>query len=312
MQTQWGEIPVSDAHVHFFSPAFFSSLSAQSGRPVEEVAHVLGWRVSHSCEDLAEAWRSELDKRGVAKAALIASIPGDEASVAAAVSLYPDRFYGFFMANPAAPDGVERVQRALAGGHLQGICLFPAMHRYSVQDPRVRPVFEAAAAHPGALVFVHCGLLTVGVRRKLGLPSLFDMRYSNPIDLHAVALEFPKVNFVIPHFGAGYFREALMICDLCPNVHLDTSSSNSWTRYQAEFLDLKAVFRKALEVAGPQRLLFGSDSSFFPRGWHAQIYESQIQALYDLEVGGEEARMILGGNLERLLARCDRPPGLSF
>jgi hypothetical protein len=312
MQTQWGEIPVSDAHVHFFSPAFFSSLSAQSGRPVEEVAHVLGWRVSHSCEDLAEAWRSELDKRGVAKAALIASIPGDEASVAAAVSLYPDRFYGFFMANPAAPDGVERVQRALAGGHLQGICLFPAMHRYSVQDPRVRPVFEAAAAHPGALVFVHCGLLTVGVRRKLGLPSLFDMRYSNPIDLHAVALEFPKVNFVIPHFGAGYFREALMICDLCPNVHLDTSSSNSWTRYQPESLDLKAVFRKALEVAGPQRLLFGSDSSFFPRGWHAQIYESQIQALYDLEVGGEQARMILGGNLERLLARCDRPPGLSF
>jgi hypothetical protein len=310
MQTQWGEIPVSDAHVHFFSPAFFSSLSAQSGRPVEEVAHVLGWRVSHSCEDLAEAWRSELDKRGVAKAALIASIPGDEASVAAAVSLYPDRFYGFFMANPAAPDGVERVQRALAGGHLQGICLFPAMHRYSVQDPRVRPVFEAAAAHPGALVFVHCGLLTVGVRRKLGLPSLFDMRYSNPIDLHAVALEFPKVNFVIPHFGAGYFREALMICDLCPNVHLDTSSSNSWTRYQPESLDLKAVFRKALEVAGPQRLLFGSDSSLFPRGW--QIYESQIQALYDLEVGGEQARMILGGNLERLLARCDRPPGLSF
>jgi predicted TIM-barrel fold metal-dependent hydrolase len=303
MQTQWGEIPVSDAHVHFFSHAFFASLSAQSGRPMEELAQVLGWRVPHSSKDLAEDWKSELDENGVAKAALIASIPGDEDSVAAAVSLYPDRFYGFFMANPTAPDGVERVHRALAGGCLQGICLFPAMHRYSVQDPRVRPVFEAAAARPGAIVFVHCGVLTVGVRRKLGLPSLFDMRYSNPIDLHAVALEFPKVNFVIPHFGAGYFREALMICDLCPNVHLDTSSTNSWTRYQAGSLDLKAVFRKALDVAGPRRLLFGSDSSFFPRGWHAQICESQIQALGELEVGGEQARMILGGNLERLLSR---------
>jgi predicted TIM-barrel fold metal-dependent hydrolase len=170
-------------------------------------------------------------------------------------------------------------------------------------DPRVRPVLEAAAAHPGAIVFVHCGVLTVGVRRKLGLPSLFDMRYSNPIDLHAIAMEFPRVNFVIPHFGAGYFREALMLCDLCPNVYLDTSSSNSWVRYQPEKLDLPAVFRKALEVAGPRRLLFGSDSSFFPRGWHSQVFQSQIQALCDIEISPDHASLILGGNLQRLLAR---------
>ena len=109
----------------------------------------------------------------------------------------------------------------------------------------------------------------MGVRKKLGLPSQFDMRFSNPIDLHSVALQFPGVNFVLPHFGAGYFREALMLCDLCPNVSLDTSSTNSWMRYEG--LDLKTVFRRALEVAGATRLLFGSDSSFFPRGWHGLI-----------------------------------------
>jgi len=303
MQTPWGEFPVSDAHVHFFWHAFFSSLAAQSGRPLDEVGRILGWRIGHSCEELAEAWKDELDKYGVAKAALIASIPGDEDSVAAAVSLFPERFYGFFMVNPLAPDAAERVPKALASGRLQGICLFPAMHRYSVQDPRVRPVFEAAAAYPGTVVFVHCGVLTVGVRQKLALPSLFDMRYSNPIDLHALALEFARVNIVIPHFGAGYFRETLMLCDLCPNVHLDTSSSNSWVRYQPATLDLKGVFRQALAVAGPRRLLFGSDSSFFPRGWHAQIYEAQTQALRELEVGADDARLILGGNLERLLQR---------
>jgi predicted TIM-barrel fold metal-dependent hydrolase len=303
MQTPWGELPVRDAHVHFFSAAFFASLAAQSGRHAEELGRMLGWRIPASPEELAEAWRAELDRHGVARAALIASLPGDEESVAAAVSLYPDRFYGFFMANPAAPDGAARIQKALAGGRLQGVCLFPAMHRYSVQDPRVRPVFEAAAAAPGTLVFVHCGVLTVGVRKKLGLPSPFDMRYSNPIDLHAVALEFPKVNIVVPHFGAGYFREALMLCDLCPNVHLDTSSSNSWLRYQPESLDLRGVFRKALDVAGPRRLLFGSDSSFFPRGWHAQIYEAQAGILRDLAVGAGDAGLILGGNLERLLTR---------
>ena len=94
-----------------------------------------------------------------------------------------------------------------------------------------------------------------------------------------------------------------MLCDLCPNVYLDTSSSNSWMRYQPEKLDLRDVFRQALEVAGPERLLFGSDSSFFPRGWHARILQAQVQALCDIEITADHARMILGGNLERLLAR---------
>jgi predicted TIM-barrel fold metal-dependent hydrolase len=307
MLTPWGDFAVCDAHVHFFSPAFFARLATESGQTLAEIGRTLDWRIPPSCEDLAAAWKRELDESSVARAALIASVPGDEDSVAAAVELHPERFWGFFMANPVAPDGatngVERVQKALAGGRMQGVCLFPAMHRYSVADPRVRPVFEAAAAHPGAIVFVHCGVLTVGVRRKLGLASRFDMRYSNPLDLHAVALEFPRVNFVIPHFGAGYFRETLMLCDLCPNVYMDTSSSNSWVRYLPGRLDLKDVFQQALEVAGPHRLLFGSDSSFFPRGWHAQILQAQMQALYAIEISAEHASLILGGNLQRLLAR---------
>ena len=65
------------------------------------------------------------------------------------------------------------------------------MHGYSMHDQAAQPVFEWAAARHRA-VFVHCGALSVGVRDKLGLPSLFDMRFSNPIDLHAVALRYPS------------------------------------------------------------------------------------------------------------------------
>jgi len=304
MQTPWGDLAICDAHVHFFSPAFFARLAAESGKALGQIGRTLNWHIPDSREDLAATWVRVLDEAHVTKAALIASIPGDEESVAAAVDLYPDCFWGFFMVNPVAPgdDAAERVHRALAG-RMQGVCLFPAMHRYAVSDARVRPVLEAAALCPGSIVFVHCGVLTVGVRRKLGLPSLFDMRYSNPIDLHAIALEFPNVNFVVPHFGAGYFREALMLCDLCPNVYLDTSSTNSWVRYQPAKLDLRDVFRKALDVAGPERLLFGSDSSFFPRGWHRQIFETQVEALSDLQIGADQVKLILGGNLQRLLTR---------
>ena len=173
------------------------------------------------------------------------------------------------------------------------------MHRYSVDDPRVARVLEQAAAQNCA-VFVHCGVLTVGVRKKLGLPSPFDMRFSDPIDLHAVALRYPKVHFLMPHFGAGYLREALMLADLCPNVYLDTSSSNSWMRYEG--LDLKTVFRRALDVAGPPRLIFGTDSSFFPRGWNREIFDHQCRVLHDIGISAGDARMIFAENLQRIFS----------
>ncbi len=64
------------------------------------------------------------------------------------------------------------------------MALFPAMHRYRLDDEAVSKVFEAAAAH-GAAVFVHCGVLSVGVRKKLGLPSPFDLRLGDPLAVAA-------------------------------------------------------------------------------------------------------------------------------
>jgi uncharacterized protein len=297
----WGPLEVRDAHVHFFSHRFFSALVAQKpGLSWEAAEQQLGWQFpAHpEPERLAETWVHELDRHGVAGAALIASVPGDEASVTAAVRAHPERFAAYAMVNPREwnPEAATEVQVA---------CLFPAMHRYSLHDESVRTVFawaQASAPRPRA-VFVHCGVLRVGVRDKLGLPSLFDLRYSNPSDVHAVALRYPDVPIVIPHFGAGYFREALMVADLCPNVYLDTSSSNQWMKYQESRLDLRQVFRRALDVVGPSRLLFGTDSSYFPRGWHQAIFEQQARALYEIDVSAAHARAIFGQNLLRILNR---------
>jgi predicted TIM-barrel fold metal-dependent hydrolase len=176
------------------------------------------------------------------------------------------------------------------------------MQRFSIQDERARAIFDVAAATTGTAVFVHCGVLSVGVRRKLGLPSPFDIRFGNPLDLHAVALGYPAVPIIIPHFGAGLFREALMVADLCPNVLFDTSSSNGWMKYQAE-LTLSSVFRQALAVLGPDRLLFGSDSSFFPRGWVRDVHERQLAALDDIGAGIDVREKVFGGNFDRLFPR---------
>jgi hypothetical protein len=254
---------------------------------------------------LAAQWVAELDRKGVSRAALIASIPEDEASVEAAVSAYPERFFGNFMLDPLRPAALDRVKQAFDRKMLRCLALFPAMHGYSITDPRLIPILETAADHR-AVVFVHCGAISVGIRKKLGLTSPFDMRYSNPIDLHPVALHFPQIRFIVPHFGAGYLREALMLADLAPNVYLDTSSSNRWMAYDPGSLDLRTVFRRAIDVAGAARILFGTDSSFFPRGWNADIFEQQTRAMYELALDASEAKLILHDNLVTLFANPSR------
>jgi uncharacterized protein len=303
MQTPWGALAVADAHVHFFSHRFFAALAEQKNVPASALEPLLGWQLpAEDPEQLASAWVRELDRHSVERAALIASIPGDAGSVIAAVRKFPQRFYGYVMVNPTAPGAVEDAKQVLSSGQIHGLCFFPAMHRYSIQDDRVAALLDLVAENARAIAFVHCGVLSVGVRKKLGLPSPFDMRFSNPIDLHAVALRYQKIRFIVPHFGAGYFREALMLCDLCPNVYLDTSSSNSWMRYEEAHLDLRTVCRRALDVVGPRRLLFGTDSSYFPRGWNAQIFETQSTALYEIGVDAETASLIFHDNLLHLFS----------
>jgi predicted TIM-barrel fold metal-dependent hydrolase len=295
---------IADAHVHFFSSGFYRVLAAS--RPGQErgdgaltIPAELGWTPPGSDDELADVWVAELDRYGVSRAMLIASVPGDESSVAAAVSRHPSRFAGGFMLNPAASDARARLDAAFAHAGMRTVCLFPAMHQVAVDDERSVAVFKAAERH-GRAVFVHCGVLSVGVRKKIGLPSVFDIRLGDPLAVAAVALRHPAVPVIIPHFGAGFFSQALMAAAMAPNILLDTSSSNAWMAFHPG-LTLRDVFARALEVVGPSRLLFGSDSSFFPRGWQHGIYERQRAVLTDLGLGEQDQAAMMSGNFLRVI-----------
>jgi uncharacterized protein len=252
---------VNDCHVHFFSPSFLDALGAQKGLPADgrahAVAHALKWEEPASIEALANRWTAELTRHGVARAALIASVPGDEESVAAALAQHPSRFVGFFMLDPTKADAVERATAALDRG-LRGICLFPAMHHYPLYGEHVLRIFDLAKARPGTAVFAHCGALSVGVRKRLGLPSPFEMRYGNPLDLQQAAHTHPTVPIILP----------------------------------------------PLDILGPDRLLFGTDSSFFPRGWVREIYDRQRAALGSAAATGAVREKVLGGNFDRLFPQA--------
>ncbi len=304
-----GKRLINDAHCHFFSEQFFASLGRQrspgSQQTPEGILAELGWTPPGSAEDLADTWVQELDRNGLARIALMASVPGDESSVGRALARHPSRFVGFFMLDPTGPDAASRATDAVQGLGFRCICLFPAMQRYSLHDPRVAAIVNLAS-DTGTAVFVHCGALSVGVRAKLGLASRFDVRYGNPLDVHALAAEYPRVPFIIPHFGAGLLREALMLADLCPNVYLDTSSTNRWMAYHPG-LTLTSVFQQALDVAGADRLLFGTDSSFFPRGWNRHVHDVQVSAFDALGSDETVRQRVFAGNFDRLFPQKSGP-----
>ena len=188
---------------------------------------------------------------------------------------------------------------ALLGGRLvnrfgrKPITVFSFLRVY---DEPCYPVYEAAK-EGGMLVFLHFGI-TIGGQA--------DLRSGNPIDIQVPARDFPEVNFVIAHFGAGYFRETLMMQYQADNVYMDSSGSNSWMRYQSHPLDLKTIFRQALTAGGPDKTLFGTDSTFFPRGWRINILETQYEVLKELSeeedplIDEEGIGKIFRGNILRL------------
>lgn len=311
MQTSFGDLAVVDAHAHFFSYRFFASLAASLPEPPAPLSDdalfdTLGEHLAFELppkdpEELAKRWVQELDRHGLARSVLIASVPGDEESVSVAARAFPERFIPYFMLNPRAPDALDRTKRGFRELGMKGLCLFPAMHHFHIWEKEIRPILEEVAASRG-VVFVHCGVLKVGVRDKLGLPSLFDLRFANPVDLSGVARSFDTVPFIVPHFGSGFFRELLLVADECANLYTDTSSSNAWASRLPKPLSLTEVFERSLEVLGAERILYGSDSSFFPRGWQKDQFQTQVGVLEELGVTTDQAAGILGGNLMRLVS----------
>jgi len=249
---------------------------------------------------LARRWIEEMEKYKISKLVLFASIPEDALSVATAISAFPDKFIGFITINPLSSEVESNIKHAVENMGMKGIILFPALYHIHVYDELLEKIYLIAKEYK-IIVFTHFGILKIPIREAIGLNDQIDGTYSNPTDLHRVAVRYPDVNFIIPHFGAGYLREVLMLGSQCKNVYVDTSSSNSWIKVLPYKIDLKDVFAKTIDVFGVDRIIFGTDSGVFPRGYRIDILNQQLEIMNELGLTDEEIQKILSGNLKRIL-----------
>ena len=310
VDTPFGRQIIFDAHTHFFGRSFFTGLAKQAGlADAGAVARQLGWdEPPEDPADMARRWVAEMDRHGVDRMVSIHTLPGDLDSAGKAVAASGGRLVGYVMVNPSADGAAAAVERAVTEYGFRGVALFPAMFGFPMTGDKAYAILDAANRH-GLNVFVHCGVLKVAFRGKLGLPSPFDGTFSNPLALQKPAAEFPRARFIIPHLGSGLFRELLMLADMAPNVYADTSGIGVWAKYLDGSPTRAQILRQAVSVMGADRLLFGSDSTFFPRGWRRDMFDQQLRVFEEAKLTADEARQILGANLERLLPPDRRSHG---
>ncbi|MCK6501147.1 MAG: amidohydrolase family protein [Nitrospira sp.] len=213
-------------------------------------------------------------KAGIGRTVLFAAFHSDYAvanrEVARWVARWPDRFYGFAFVHPVRDAGrVPSLVGEMVERHgFVGI----KVHRH---DARIsREICEVARAYK--------------------MPVLYDvMGEVSAVEL--LATEYPEVPFIIPHLGsfADDWRAQRAFLDPLerhPNVFTDTSGVRRF--------DLLA---EAVERAGPEKVLFGSDGPWL----HPGVELAKVRAL---ELSRDDEALIAGQNLLRLIRSVRRRP----
>lgn len=242
-------------------------------------------------QEAIEFWKAEVDKYDLARVVFVTGGGNDE--LAEIVSYYPGRFMGFAHHSPDEPNVVDRMRHAIEDLGLSGYKIIAPRINTPFDDPGLDDLWKYIE-HRRLPVIIHFGLLGHA-------GGVCTHPLTNPLTLARTAARFPGIPFVVPHFGCGYYRELLHLCWSNPNVYIDTSGSNQWMRWSPYPLTLESLFRTAYETVGPERIVFGTDSSWLPRGFSYRYLQDQVRVCRWLRMSESDIDLIFYGNAAALL-----------
>jgi hypothetical protein len=127
------------------------------------------------------------------------------------------------------------------------------IHKFA-SDQVYRPIYRLAQKYDVPVVF-HTGD-TYDVKGKL--------KYADPLTVDEVAVDFPKVRFVLAHMGNPWISSAAEVAYKNPNVYLDGSAllignMNNLSPETVEEYLVKPVRWAFGYMENPKKLMFGTD-----------------------------------------------------
>ena len=167
---------------------------------------------------------------------------------------------------------------------------------------------EAGAKGVGEVAFYHHEMTsqdlhamkpTLGLMEQKGVPLLLHTNETlgHPYPgkgmtrlerFYEMILSFPRLTFLLAHWGGGLPFYELMpeVARAMSNVYYDTAAS--------PFLYSKTIYAIVSQMAGPKKILFGSDFPLVPpQRYFRELQESGLTA--------EDQEKILGLNMARIL-----------
>lgn len=209
---------------------------------------------------------------------------------AAWVQAHPDRLSGFATVQPnAGARALENLERSIDAG-LCGIGeIKPQAQHFRFED-------ETWAA-------------IVGFAQERDLP--INLHVTDPLMVtpDSLALEtplldflnlvkaFPEVSFILAHWGGGlpFYELNQRVKKRFRNVYYDTAAS--------PLLYDPAVYRRVLDLVGPDRILFGTDYPLlcYPKRSREPEFRRHITDVVKQDLPADTYRKIMGQNTLRLL-----------
>jgi uncharacterized protein len=179
--------------------------------------------------------------------------------------------------------GAREARRLVRDFGVRGFKFHPTMQGFYPNDRAAYVLYEAIAEE-GAIALFHTGQTGVGSGMRGGMGM--RLKFSNPMYIDDVAVDFPDMPIIMAHPAFPWQEEALAVCQHKPNVYIDLSG---WSpKYFPEILV------KYANTMLKTKMLFGSDwPAITPDRWMADFEKSAFR---------DEVRpLILKDNARRLL-----------
>jgi uncharacterized protein len=196
-----------------------------------------------------------------------------------AVKAFPDRAYGSVYLSPAYLDfSLQELDRCVRDGPMVSIGEIEAEARCNV--PGMDPIAERAVAM-NLPILQHEWLKAGGN----------EPGESTPFDVVELAQRHPKLQIVCAHTGGNWELAIRAIRD-AKNVYAGIAGSDP----TSGFVEM------AVRELGAERVIFGSDVG-------GRSFASQIAKVEGANISEPDKKLILGGNLRRLLTPMLRRKG---
>jgi uncharacterized protein len=278
-----------DVHTHALASVHEKK---RSGAAAESLAATFGAVPELTVPELAEYYR---DRAMAAVVFTVDSITrtGRESRVAneeiaEQAARYSDTLIPFASVDPGrGASGVQMARRLISEYGVRGFKFHPSDQGFYPNDPATYPLYEVIA-DAGLPVLFHSGQTGVGAGQRAG--GGIRLKYSNPIHLDDVAVDFPDMPIIIAHPSVPWQDEALAVAGHKPQVYVDLSG---WSpKYFPP--QLVAQANSLLK----RKVMFGSDfPALSPDRW--------LDDFARLEIKDEVRPLILKENAVRLLGLDD-------